>query len=110
MSWRIWGGLTLLLMLGGFFSTWRLPEAVGQRPAPAITSEIHSHVTPVNDRLQVLTLVDPVTRHVTVYHLDLVSGVMTLKSARHVGYDLQLKEYNTNNPLPSEIRTLLEQR
>ncbi len=106
----------MLGILGGFVLGWgmlaafREPEVFGQRPANPAGSDLQSHVTAVNERLQVLTVVDSATRQICVYHIDPAAGTLTLKSARNVTYDLQLREFNTPNPLPSEIQKLLEQR
>ena len=77
MNWRHWGGLLVLVLGWGFLAASRLPEAHAQRVAPAHSGELQSHVTTVNERLQVLTLIDPVSRQVCVYHLDTTTGIMT---------------------------------
>jgi hypothetical protein len=56
---------------------------------------------------QQLTLVDPRTRMVGVYHIDPATGELTLKSVRNVHWDLQMDEFNGTNPSPREIRSLL---
>jgi hypothetical protein len=106
----------MLGILGGFvlgwgmLATFREPEVFGQRPMAPAGSDLQSHVTAVNERLQVLTVVDSATRQICVYHIDPAAGTLTFKSARNATYDLQLREFNTPNPLPSEIQKLLEQR
>lgn len=106
----------MLGILGGFVLGWgvlaafREPEVFGQRPAVPGGSDLQSHITAVNERLQVLSVVDSATRQICVYHIDPAAGTLTLKSARNITYDLQLREFNTPNPLPSEIQKLLEQR
>jgi len=59
---------------------------------------------------QQIVVIDPRTRAMSVYHIDLNSGGVSFKSARNIGWDLQLEDFNGNEPLPSEIRSLLEQR
>ncbi len=39
-----------------------------------------------------------------VYHID-ASGVITLKSARNIHWDLQMEQYNGTSPLPRDIRS-----
>jgi hypothetical protein len=46
----------------------------------------------------------------SVYHLELSSGAITLRSVRNITWDLQLREFNGVAPLPQEIRALLEPR
>jgi len=45
-----------------------------------------------------------------VYRVDSVSGKITLCSVRNIHWDLQMIYLNNENPLPQEIRALLEQR
>ncbi|HEY2882885.1 MAG TPA: hypothetical protein VGJ15_10635 [Pirellulales bacterium] len=59
---------------------------------------------------QQLTLIDPRARVLSIYHVDTQSGAITLKSVRNIYWDLQLVEFNGTNPLPREIRGLLETR
>jgi hypothetical protein len=65
---------------------------------------------PLGDKAQILTVVDPRQRTVAVYHIDLGSGKITLRSARNIHWDLQMTEFNSDNPSPREIRLQLEQR
>lgn len=59
---------------------------------------------------QQVTLIDPRTRVMAVYHVDRTSGALALKSVRNVVWDLQMEEFNTDNPAPSEIKPLTQQR
>lgn len=62
------------------------------------------------DGRQQITLIDPRTRVMSVYHIDRASGEISLKSVRNVHWDLQMDEFNSDSPTPREIRSLLEQR
>ena len=64
----------------------------------------------VGEKSQMLTVVDPRQRVLSVYHIDLTTGKITLKSVRNIQWDLQMAYLNNENPLPQEIRSLLEQR
>lgn len=66
--------------------------------------------TPVGDKFQQLTVIDPDLRVLSVYHIELASGEVSLKSVRNIHWDLQMTEFNGKSPLPREIRTLLEQK
>ena len=88
-------------------------EVVTQRaaaPALAAGSELIVIPTPLGDKGQVLTVIDPRQRVLSVYHIDLVTGKITLKSVRNIQWDLQMTYLNNESPLPQEIRSLLEQR
>lgn len=61
-------------------------------------------------RIQQVTVIDPRTRVMSVYHVELSSGAVTLKSVRNIHWDLQMIEFNGVKPLPAEIRGLLDSR
>ena len=65
--------------------------------------------TSTNGQFQQLTLLDPRTHVMSVYHIDGGSGRIELKSIRNIHWDLQMDEFNGSAPLPGEIRALLEQ-
>jgi hypothetical protein len=73
-------------------------------------SELITVALPVMENRQQLTVIDPQTRVMSVYHIDITSGAITLKSVRSIHWDLQMSEFNGVSPLPREIRALLEQR
>src|SRR5271169_5184905 len=56
------------------------------------------------DHRQQLIVVDPETRFLAVYHVDLSNGEVTLKSVRNIHYDLRMNEFNGTSPLPREVR------
>jgi hypothetical protein len=79
-------------------------------PAAAANSEMVVIPTIVGEKSQLLTVVDPRLRALSVYHIDLATGVITLKSVRNIQWDLQMSYLNNDKPLPQEIRSLLEPR
>jgi hypothetical protein len=92
--------------------------SLGQRnetfanPSPGVQrgAELVTIASPVADNRQQLTVIDPLARVMSVYHIDVTSGAITLKSVRNIHWDLQMSEFNGVSPLPREIRALLEQR
>ena len=64
----------------------------------------------VDNRYQQVTVVDPVSRAMSVYHVDLMSGEMELRSARDIRWDLQMEYFNGKGLLPPEIRAMLHSR
>jgi hypothetical protein len=64
----------------------------------------------LGDRVQVLSVVDPRQRVLCVYHIELATGKITLKSVRKLEWDLQIRDLNNDKPLPDEIRPLVEQK
>jgi hypothetical protein len=63
----------------------------------------------VDNARQQIAVIDPVKREMAVYHIDLPTGVITLKSARNISGDLQIDDFNGVNPLPRDIRAQLNQ-
>jgi len=63
-----------------------------------------------NEGSQQVTVIDPQARVMSVYHISHASGAITLKSVRSIQADLLMDEYNTDSPLPREIRAILQQR
>jgi nitrogen fixation protein len=86
------------------------PRVLPAMPAAAAGSELVVLPTTVGDKVQVLTVVDPRHQVLSVYHIELVTGKITLKSVRNIQWDLQMMHLNNDAPLPQEIRSLLEQR
>ena len=91
-------------------------EVFAQRvtpPAPPAVagSELIVVPTTLGDKgRQMLTVVDPRQKVVCVYHIDLATGKIALRSVRNIHWDLQMTYMNNENPLPQEIQSLLEQR
>jgi len=59
---------------------------------------------------QQVTLIDPRSRVMAVYHVDRATGALSLKSVRNVHWDLLIEDFNSANPTPREIRALTETR
>jgi hypothetical protein len=105
-----------MLVLWGAWS--QQPAAFGQRPLTAPgpanapnqsvgSGELIALSFDVGNGRQQITLVDPRTRMIGVYHVDPASGELSLKSVRNVHWDLQMDEFNGTTPSPREIRSLL---
>ena len=52
-----------------------------------------------------MTIVDPKSRTMAVYHVKTTTGEIELKSVRKFDWDLQMEEFNATNPLPREVRS-----
>jgi hypothetical protein len=59
---------------------------------------------------QQITIIDPKTRSMCVYHIELATGEIALKSVRRIHWDLQMETFNGASPSPRDIRALIEQR
>lgn len=81
---------------------------VGQEAAASSQMIVESTV--VEGRYQQVVVVDPRQKTLAVYHVELSTGAVELRSVRNITWDLQITHYNGKNPLPSEIQTILEHR
>jgi hypothetical protein len=79
-------------------------------PAAAAGSEMIVVPTSLGDRGQMLTIVDPRQRVFGVYHVELPSGKITLKSVRNIQWDLQMAGFNNEKPTPQEIQSQLSEQ
>ena len=64
----------------------------------------------VDNRYQQVTVVDPGSRAISVYHVELASGEIELRSVRDIRWDLQMEYYNGKGLLPPELRAMLDSR
>jgi hypothetical protein len=62
------------------------------------------------DRVQQMTVIDPKQRVMGVYHIELNTGKIALRSVRNIHWDLKMTDFNGDSPLPREIQALLEPR
>lgn len=62
------------------------------------------------EKLQQVAVVDPAKRVIGVYHIDAATGQVELKSVRKIEWDLEMVQFNGTDPLPEEIRSLMEQK
>jgi len=90
----------------------RMTPPAPATPAPTAVagSELIVVPTALGDKTQMLTVVDPRQKVVCVYHIDLATGKIALRSVRKIHWDLQMMYMNNENPLPQEIQSLLEQK
>jgi len=92
-------------------------EVYGQRAAqpktaPAATAgtELIVVSTSVGEKCLMLTVVDPRQQVISVYHIETATGKISLKSVRNIQWDMKITDLNNENPLPRDIRSLLDQR
>jgi hypothetical protein len=90
--------------------------ASGQRPAAApshpagTTEKLWLTTLPLDDSRHALIVVDPILRQVAVYHVDAAAGTLTLKSSRDISADLQVGDFNAQEPKPASLRKMLEMK
>ncbi len=83
---------------------------LGQPQRQSRTDQLIALTSDVDESYQQVTLIDPQTRIMSVYHIDRRTGEIALKSVRNVKWDLQMEEFNGVSPSPRDIKSLLQQR
>lgn len=63
-----------------------------------------------NGQSQIVTVVDPVSRAIATYRIDLTTGKIAICSVRNIHWDLQMSDYNWTKPSSKEVQTMSEQR
>ena len=101
------GGALIVALAGSFL---RESPVYAQRPGANDSAELITVTAPLDATHQQLTVIDPRMQVISVYHMDLPTGAITLKSVRNIRWDLQLVEFNGTSPLPSVIRSQLDSR
>ncbi|MBN2295150.1 MAG: hypothetical protein JXM70_22160 [Pirellulales bacterium] len=79
-----------------------------QRPAGSNDGLIALSET-VDGRYQQVTVIDPLSHSMCVYHIDFTSGEIALRSVRKIHWDMQMTDFNGTKPLASEVKTLSQQ-
>ena len=67
----------------------------------ALAEEMHGlfvSTSPIDAGRQMLLVIDPERQVLAVYHIENVSGEVSLRSTRALGYDLQLEDFNARRP------------
>jgi hypothetical protein len=87
-------------------------QAAPQPGTPVYGSggELIAVPSPMGDKGQLLTVIDPRQQTMGVYWIEAGTGKITLRSVRNIRFDLMMMDFNGDNPLPREIRAQLEQR
>ena len=95
------------IVVGG--DAWR-SHANAQPPVTRPTGELIALNSDVEQGRQQIVVIDTKSRVMSVYHIEHATGVISLKSVRNIQADLLMDEFNTDSPLPKEIRAILDPR
>ena len=113
----VWGvlvgtALTILIVRACLQRTPALAQGPSPRHAERFvpSGELIALTCDADEGRQQVTVIDPKTRVMAVFHIERSTGKITLKSVRNVHWDLLMEEFNGTSPSPGEIRALLEQR
>ncbi|MGW8257225.1 MAG: hypothetical protein ACWGMZ_07060 [Thermoguttaceae bacterium] len=102
-----------LILLAAMVVAGRQSEAYGQFPQKALMPSAGCEllVVPIGsaEKGQMLAVIAPRERVLSVYQIEAVTGKIALKSVRNLIGDLQMTAYNNEAPMPQAIQNLLEQ-
>ena len=95
-----------LLLAVALVGSWRTEASaqIGQTVDQLPTEGMIALNLDGNDQVDLVALVDPEARVMSVYQIDRTSGEITLRSVRNVTWDLRLDEFNGTRPTPREVR------
>jgi hypothetical protein len=98
-------GLAAVLAVAGLVWTVEAQQPPASIPNFGGAGQLITYLIPSADaKPTALTIVEPATKRIVVYHIDKTSGEISLKSAREITGDLGLEYFNTGSPLPQEIK------
>src|SRR5438046_10430035 len=86
------GGALIVALAGSFLR--ESPVYAQRSGAPDSSAELITLTAPLDNTHQQLTVIDPRMQVISVYHLDLPTGTLTLKSVRNIRWDLQIVQFN----------------
>lgn len=101
-------GIGMTLVLGATwptFSQTRNPIPHNPRTAEGLITL----TTQTGDKERIV-VVDPARRTMAVYQIDAETGVIALKSVRNIQWDLEMQMFNSEEPHPDQIRSMLHRR
>lgn len=118
-SWKLAGLMAILGCAGALaWTAWASAGPTAVAPGAGLPRSVECvsaagllafSATLAEDRQQI-TLIDPATRVMSVYHVEPKSGEIVLKAVRNVTWDMEMTVFNGTSPLPQEIRSQLQQR
>jgi hypothetical protein len=80
-------------------------------PLPSAASrELVTHFHDQSTGPIVLTVIDPQTSALAVYHITRETGEVKLKSVRNFQLDLRLSNFNGGSPTPEEIQKMFDRQ
>ncbi len=87
------------------------PAYVARTELPASfsqSSDLITHVTTQEGQPPMITVIDPRQRVMGIYLVDRGTGKIMLKSVRNFTWDLQMTNYDCDDPQPQDIRSGLQ--
>lgn len=110
--------MSKLAWIGGGLvaAAWCCWSAAAQQPSAAyptpgaLSRELVTHFHDQTTGPIILTMVDPQTSALAVYHITRETGEVKLKSVRNFQLDLRLSNFNGGSPTPEEIQKMFDRQ
>jgi len=110
-------GMIVVALIGFGTISWNSPrsEVQAQQVPPAVKPLVLADglialSSDTADGRQQVAVIDSKTRVMSTYHIEHKTGAISLKSVRSIAADLEMEEFNTDQPLPRDIRAILNKR
>lgn len=100
------GGLIAAVMV--MWSAMAPQAYTADQPLGIASRELVTHFQDQGTGPTAVTVVDPQTRVLAVYHINRETGEVKLKSVRNFDLDLRLSDFNSGSPTPDEIRKMFD--
>jgi hypothetical protein len=103
----MWGGCAVLAAAAWCWSASAQQTSVAETPVAFGSRGLITHFSD-QPQASILTVVDPQTRVMAVYHINRDTGGIKLKSVRNFELDLRLSEYNGGDPKPDDVARMFQ--
>jgi hypothetical protein len=80
----------------------------GPNPLVRADGDLIALSTVVADKYQQVVVIDPKAHVMSVYHVELATGIVQLRSVRNIHWDLQMMDFNGAIPSPREIQAQIQ--
>jgi hypothetical protein len=113
----MWRGVALGAALGVgvsvaiFVSGDSQQQVYGQQRPETLRPDLHQEFTIRNwdsPNGQQIVVIDPETRVMSSYLVKSDDGFIELKSVRRFDWDLRMEQFNASEPLPQQVRDMVE--
>lgn len=103
-----WVAIVTFILAMGWGRDGLVPAQAEVASVPLSSGGLITHFhEETNPKLTRVVIVDPLQRRMAVYHIE-ANGAIQLKSVRNLTVDLQVQEFNSDNPSPVDMQQALQ--
>jgi hypothetical protein len=104
-AWTRWAGWLALPLA---WACWQGGNLAAERLATAGSGPLWISDGPVDDTTRLLIVVDQENRRTAIYHVNTLTGTLTLRSTRDISWDLMVSDFNAQEPRPAALQKMLQ--